>query len=163
MKTKSIILNVFSILAVLILMGSCATSKKTTLPIDNIDELIGTWANPENNKSITGHNFGKMVYKPDKTADLYANADSDKPGYLFTSIDMKEKWMDQKGSYYYRAYFNHPGGKSYGLLKISSDGNILEMMWVMWPGGKSLEELPSEIDPTVGFTNVLSYFIWYHQ
>ena len=162
MKTRTLILVVILIMAVLIITGSCATTK-TSLPTNNIDELVGTWANPENRTSKTGHPFGKMVFKPDKTVDLYDNADSEKPIYSFSSIDVKEKWIDRKGAYYYEAYLNHPGGLSYGLIKISSDGKILEMMFLFIAKDISQDKLPAEIDSTAEAQDQPGYYIWYRQ
>ena len=162
MKTRTYVSIMILVLAVLIVAGSCATSKKA-LPTDNIDELVGTWANPQNNLDRSGHYFGKIVFKADKTADLYARPESELPGWHFTSIDLKEKWKDRDSNYFYGAYLKHPVATSYGFMKISSDGKTLEMMFLTSATGLPQDMLPTEIDTTAGRLDQPSYHIWYRQ
>ncbi len=162
MKTRKTVLCVVLTLGVLLFLSSCETTK-TPLSTENIDELLGTWANPENNYDKTGYNFGKMVFKPDKTADFYTDADSKKPGYS-ASLDVKEKWMDRKGACYFKTFLvfvEVQPYEPYGLFKVNSDGNSLEMMFSL--AVREEEGLTSEIDPTAGPIEDPTYFIWYRQ
>ena len=154
-------------LSIVLLIGGCATVK-TQLPTNNIDELVGTWANPENNVSKSGHDIGKLVFKTDKTADFYANADSEK-SYILLAVEVEEKWTDRKGAYYFSVYT--PGNvagtfgnfRPYWLFRVSSDGDVLESMFAYNPTVTPEDKMPTQVSPEAADPIFVSYYVWYRQ
>ena len=46
MKTRKIVLAIALSFGVLLYLGTCATTK-TSMPTNNLDELVGPWVNPD--------------------------------------------------------------------------------------------------------------------
>ncbi len=69
-----------------VLLASCATTK-TSLPTDNIDELLGTWVNTEYDR--IGHKEGKRVWKADGTGSEYRKSTYD-INHIYLKWEIKE-------------------------------------------------------------------------
>jgi len=156
MKPKIFFSYALLILTVFIFLTGCTTTK-TPMQTDNIDELIGTWANPENNYSATFRPMGKFEFMPNRTFESYYNAD-DTLAVLTASFEVKEKWKDRKGLIYFDTIMNLATGKSYSLIRVNKEADTLEMMYGP-PGTKS----QMKFDTSAGFLEVPSYHIWYRQ
>ena len=156
MKTKPLLSYALLTIAAFILLTGCATMK-TSMPTDSIDELIGTWANPENNRSETFRPIGKFEFMPNSTFESYNNAD-DTLGFLTGSFEVKEKWKDRKGLIYFDTIINLPTGQSYSLIRVNKEDDTLEMMYSSQDIGSKLT-----FDTSAGFLDVPSYHIWYRQ
>ncbi len=153
MKIRTMIL-VALIIAVLIIVGSCATGKKAYVTKEN-EELYGTWVNTEYNETHI-HLPAKFVYHPDGTLAFYwTETSARKTEGTFNII---EKWIDDEGNIWYKVIRNitHPGKATlHTLNKISNSGMILESSFK--PSG----EFPTILDPND--LRVINYMIHYRQ
>jgi hypothetical protein len=99
MKTRTFVSILILVLAVLIISGSCATRKKV-LPTDNIDELVGTWLNPDYEGRAA--RIPKFTIKADRTILWYASINDKEASYNGQITEIGEKWMERDGSIYYK-------------------------------------------------------------
>ncbi len=152
MKPRKSVLCVVLTFGVLLFLTSCATTK-TPLPTDNIDELLGTWVNPEYDKSDAL--FGKLISREDRTIEWYYSTKSGNPENVQHIIDVKEKWMDRKGAVYFKVFVDGGGFGANMLIRIDSDRKTLEML-----SASRMELLPSEMNPDTPYCN---YYIWHRQ
>ena len=139
-------------IGVLLLLTYCATTK-TVLPTDNIDELIGTWINLP--YTVYGPHLKKWkcVYNADMTVELYTYQ-TDNPA-LVCSIEVKEKWVDEKGAIYFKDTLITGWGNTDRLLKISADRKLLEALFA-----SNMKYLPTELNPEAPYC---LYLFWYRQ
>jgi len=144
MKTRALVSILILVLAVLIVVGSCATRKKAVkAPIESV---YGTWANPDYN---TEPETAKLIFKPNGTSILYSHTDItqyDGP-YKYTIL---ESWMGSDGKKYYKVEYVM-GSDEYHLYRLDETDSVLEFVW-------SNVEYPTEIDP-----NHFNYRILYRQ
>ncbi len=154
MKTKTSISILILVLAVLIIAGSCATRKKA-LPTDNIDELVGTWLNPDYEGKAA--RLPKFTIKADRTILWYASINDKEASYNGKITEIGEKWMERDGSIYYKLimYYESFVGTHYCLVRFSPDHSFFEEVYWSNP-----PEYPSEFDPE---NSKLVYRIWYRQ
>jgi len=153
MKERKIVFCVVLTLGVLLFLTSCATTK-TPLPPDSIDELLGTWVNPEYDGKIAATR-AKGVFKEDGTIGWYMFIKSGNPRNVHY-IDVKEKWTDRKGAVYFKAFVDKQTGDTMNvLIKIASDRKTLELL-----EASKIEFLPAEMDPEAKYC---SYFVLYRQ
>ena len=146
MKTRVFVLILILVLAVLIIVGSCATGKKAVKA--PIESLYGAWANPDYN---TSPQVSKLIFRPDGTFIDYSHTDiSMHHGpYEYT---IPESWIDSDGNKYYKMEFIILGKDHWhDLLRINEADTVLEMMLFNI-------EYPSEIDP-----NHINYCIYSRQ
>ena len=141
--------------AVMVIVGSCATSKKAYISQEN-EELYGTWVNPEYDEKWI---MAKWVLKPDGTFDAYSKSTSGRV-YEIGIFTIDEKWTDSEGNIYYRytkssmEYGSIENPYSYYfLVKIHSTLDIAEELW-------SSVDYPTEFDPENLRYN---YWIFYRQ
>ena len=120
MKTRKQFLWFVIILGVLLFFTNCA-STKTPLPIDNIDELVGAWINPD---------YSFRAQKIEDTTHTYGTG----------TLKLIEKWVDSKGNIYYKTRSDQPAHPVYELNKISNAGTVLEYI-------QNYKDYPTEIDP----------------
>ena len=155
MKTRRLVSILIVVLAVLIIAGSCATSKKVYISEDNLyAELTGIWNNEEyerptveNMPQVTVHSDGSFEeYKefPEMTTPTR------KSGRFIT---IKEAWTDSKGNTWYQAqtFEDAEDQMFYEIGKISDSGNVWEAVW-------STFDYPDEID-----SEHFNYSIRYRQ
>ncbi len=148
MKTRTLVLILILVSAVLIIAGSCATEKMTY--ISKEFEIYGTWVNPDYNNT---DRWSKIVFYPDGIDHCYMEDTSTVVG-LKEEFVITNKWIDSKGNYFYTMRFS-PETDPYWvfcLLKISNSGRTLEWDW-------SFDDYPKEIDPEISGV----YSIYYRQ
>ena len=153
MKTRKTLSCVVLAIGVLLYLTNCATTK-TPLPTDNIDELLGTWVNPDYKDFGAGGRKAKYVYKEDMTAELY-EYQTGNPAHTI-HITVKKKWGDNKGAVYFLDLIEIPFLiKVHRLVKVSSNGKTLEVL-----EQQELKYIPSEMDPDAPY---FIYLVWYRQ
>ena len=155
MKTRTIVLVITLSMGVLLFLGTCATTK-TPLPTDNIDELLGTWVNPdyEGQRAPTA---AKSVVKNDRSMAWYNFIKSGNPNDVSFITDVKEKWMDREGAVYFKIHIKSEGVsyESNALIRVSSDRTTFEFL-----DASRMELLPAEMDPNAPYCR---YIILYRQ
>ncbi len=131
-------------LFLLVLLISCATTK-TPLPTDNIDEIVGTWINPDYSERTQ-----KIVVDPD---GVYASYYTIEGTVQYDSITLKliEKWADSKGNVYCKIRADQPDYPVYELNRISNAGTVMEYI-------RNTRDFPTQIDP-----DDLNYRIYFRQ
>ena len=143
MKISRVVISFVSVLAVLIMIGSCATGKKAVRA--PLEPFYGTWVNPDYNGPEPP---AKKIIRPDGTYTDYNRTDItryDGP-YKYT---IQESWMDSDGKKYYKVEASLI--EKYSLYRLDENDSVLEQVW-------SNVEYPSEIDP-----NHFNYRIYYRQ
>ncbi len=145
MKTRRVVLILILVLAVPIVIGSCATDKMAYISKDY--EIYGTWVNPDakqfQDQKVVIHTNGKSEWYPVITNKSFVPAE-----FVITN-----KWTDSTGYVWY-TLIRDAGeitGQDYGLCKISDSGKILEMSF-------NRADYPNEIDP-----KYTVYYILYRQ
>lgn len=153
MTIKIIVISVC--LGVLLFFGTCATTK-TPLPTDNIEELLGTWINPDYEGAQKSGAMGKCIYKEDGTVEWYEYIKSGNPASV-EYTDIIEKWIDQKGAVYFKLFMKSEDVRyeSQVLLKVNSEISTLE-----WLSASRMEFLPSVMNPDAPYC---VYYIWYRR
>ena len=154
MKTRKTILFVILTLGVLLFLTNCA-SIKIPLPTDNIDELLGTWVNPDYDGLLSSNYAGKVIVKEDGTAAYYDFIKGGNPGTV-ELFDVKEKWTDRKGAVYFKINAIVIGRQDENyLIKVESDRKTLEMLVA-----SRMDLLPSGMDIDAPYC---TYWVWYRQ
>ena len=155
MKTRTLLTISILVLVVLVIAGSCATSKKTHVSSDYVlNELVGTWYNEEyEDPSIEP--APKVVINTDGTLDFFKEfAETSMISHTEAElIEFNDQWTDTKGNVWYKAQFfvetwNYT---YYELGKISDEGQIWALVW-------SNTEYPNKID-----TESPNYRIYYRK
>ena len=140
------------ILVLSILFASCATTK-TPLPTDNIDELLGTWVNPDYPKINAKSWFPqKIVIKPGPTYEIY-NSRFDLVPLSISTFTLTAKWIDSEGNVLYKMIwkFKGKGDPRYEMGKINNQDQTWEFI-------NSYDDYPTEVD-----ANHPEYHIYYRQ
>ena len=90
MKTRKIVSILILVLAVLIIVGSCATKRKVVSEEDFLEAWSGTWIN-------TDYGGGSLPQKkinyPDGTCEMFGQLTSTTVGYK-EKITILEQWVD---------------------------------------------------------------------
>ena len=153
MKTRALASLLILVLAVLIIVVSCATGKKA--PVVKEDEVLcGTWINTDYD---TMWKYGKIIIEPEGYYYEYDPSYSD--SWIFKGdYTIIQKWTDADGNTYYKYMVTtihevvpQVGDKWYYLASIDKSGDIFEYV-------DSAVEFPSEINP-----NYYTYTIRYRQ
>jgi hypothetical protein len=154
MRIRTVLSISILILTVLIVVGSCATSKKA-LPTDNIDELVGTWVNTEyENKR---NKYPKRVYKADGKILTYVRLNDEKASFKGKIIEIGEKWMEGDGSIYFKyiSYDESFVATFYALVKLSPDRSFCE---------EAFQTNPQEYSTEFDLEDTSNYYrIYYRQ
>ena len=126
------------VVAVLIIVGSCATGKKAYVASEN-EELYGTWVT-----EYEGVIPVKWVLHPDGIVAWYTTETSTRAIYSGT-WSIKEKWADDEGIIWYKVILKYrdTGLEMIGhtLIKISNSGKVMESAM------KTTGKYPAIIDP----------------
>ena len=127
MKTRTFVSIPILVLAVLIVIGGCATREIAFSDEDLSNGYTDTWINPE---ATVGE--PKMVYFPDGTWKRYLGINTE---YFFCEGKdiVIDKWKDPNGTIFFESKwecFSH-GNTGYQLAKISDSGNTLELLFTM--------------------------------
>ena len=124
MKTRTYVSILILVLAVLIVVGSCATRKIAISDEDLSNAYTGTWINPEATSEAV-----KVVYFPDGSWNRYLSIDTD---HAFCEVKdtIINKWKDSNGNIFFESKVEDVthGQSGYNLVKISDSVNTLEML-----------------------------------
>ncbi len=154
MKTRSLLLSVFLILAVLILIGSGETKKKAYEAKED-EELYGTWLNSEYYVSgDTPWPPVKIIYKPNGTFDYYEDVGDQI--HWWGTYTITDSWNDAEGNIWFKLTWKVPAISeviNYQLCKISNSGNVMERT-------NFNLDYPPEINPN---SYRYGYWIYYRQ
>ena len=149
MKTRTYVLSLIFVLAIMVIGGSCATKKKAISDEDFYKAYTGTWIN-------TDYKIQKRINHPDGTRDNFYNVSNPMPAAK-KKITILKQWSDSKGIIWYRG---HVEGiliifsKRYEMGKISNSGNTWEFLWAS-------EDFPIEEWEPDRFE--YNYYIYYRQ
>jgi len=123
MKTRTFLSILILVLAVLIIVGSCATRKKAITPEDAAEIRKGKWGNESyRNEQI-------FIIYSDGRYELYDDPQQQKLHSTGKS-DIYESWRDSKRVLWYRAHYkNSSKNEGYILGKISNSDNTLELIF----------------------------------
>ena len=128
-------------MAVLIVIGSCATGKKAYVAKED-EEYYGAWVAKEEIPRI--RTYLKIINNPDGTCDYLHEIERTEPISKRDTgtFTIKDKWTDTEGNIWYKVIIYRGGSdiEIYELNKISNFGNTLEIM-------TTTNEWPTEIDP----------------
>jgi hypothetical protein len=133
MKTRTLVSIVILVLTVLIIIGSCATSKKAYVAKED-EELYGTWVNPEYDNTSAGEP-GRMIIK-NGTYEIYGLSNITR-WLIQGEYTITDKWTDSDGNVWYKYMVTklwYQTGVTrtdplYGLAKISNSGRTLERVY----------------------------------
>ena len=132
MKVRTLILCVILLIAVFIIIGSCATNRKVVMSEEEIQGiLVGTWTNSEYNKVL---NHGKYVIHPDGGRDLYFTEESDVPACTMLQYTFDDVWKDSRGNMWYRARWIATCDKQneyYELGKLDRSHAVWELVFAV--------------------------------
>ena len=128
MKTRTLMLICILCVAILIILGSCATSQNPDNMV--LERFCGTWVNP----AYAGEDvlFGaKWIFNPDGTFLMYGEMID--PGVLgspgYGSYIVEKRWTDSEGKSWYNIKFDAAladFGVQYILCKLDKYNSVLE-------------------------------------
>jgi hypothetical protein len=153
MKARTFVSILILVLAVLIAIGSCATTKKAISEEDFFETWSGTWINTDYGG---GDLHQKVISHPDGTLEFFGKLTSTTAVYK-EKITILEQWVDSKGTIWYRGHWEHLillSSKGYVMGKISDSGNTWEYI-------SAGEDYPIEEWEPDKFE--YNYRIYYHQ
>jgi hypothetical protein len=155
MNTRAFVSILILVLAVLIIAGSCATSKKSYISTDTIlNELTGIWYNEEYEPS-TVERIPQVTVFSDGSIEFYKEHAVLTTPTIHTGnfISIEEAWSDSKGNIWYQArVFRSNLEQTVNQFgKISNSGKIWETVW-------SSNDFPNKIE-----TENFNYLIYYRQ
>jgi len=116
------------ILAVFIIIGSCATKRKAVSDEDFFEVWNGTWINTDYGG---GSLHQKIINHPDGTQEFFGQLTST-TARIKGKITILDQWVDSKGIIWYRGHwemFPPLSSKGYQMGKISDSGNTREYIW----------------------------------
>jgi len=123
MKSRTFVSISILVVAVLIVVGSCANEKPDYISKDY--EIYGTWVNPDYGDGPMWH--PKAVFNPNGITDYYPSITATKPTPSQGQFFITNKWSDSKGNILYTFIYHFCDEKVYILAKISNSGKTLEM------------------------------------
>ena len=154
MKTRTLMLICTLCLAVLIILGSCATTMKTS---ENMmyEKFCGTWANEtyEGEGMFAG---AKWIFNPDGTFVSYMYITDTGAGgsAAYGAYTVEKRWTDPEGNSWYNITLEmglEDFGTRYIVCKLSHYNSVIE-------GAISNIDFPDKIDRTDKRSD---YFIFY--
>jgi hypothetical protein len=151
MKTKTLVLFSILCLAVLIILGSCATMKSSNK--FTYVKYCGTWFNQDYEpKPGEMKPFSKLIINPDGTYLGYQFRDQSGPTFAgFYTVE--KMWTDEEGNTWYHTRVYNPAFDidRYELSKI----NIYNSIWEL---NQSNIDYPETVDPTDKYSNYRKYY-----
>lgn len=140
MKTGRLELTGIFVLAVLIVVSSCATKRKAISEEDFIDAWSGTWINKE--YSGAPPHVQKRINYPDGAWEAYPKITSTTRSWWGTSTIL-DHWIDSKGNIWYKFHWEQREDidiprVGFQMGKISNSGNSWE--FILSYGPDPLEE-----------------------
>jgi hypothetical protein len=132
MKTRTIVSVLILVLAVLVIVGSCAT-RKIAISIEDAAEILsGKWVNE------TFMDEQLAVFYSDGRFEIYDTPQQLRLVFSGTS-NIYESWRDSAGVLWYKARWKDSlGQEGYVLGKISNMDNTLEFLYTA--GNVEIEE-----------------------
>jgi len=148
MKTRTLTSIFILVLAVLFIVGGCATRKKAISFEEAAEIQSGKWV--DEHAAIEK----LVVWYPDGRYEYYRDLQQESLVYYGIS-EIYESWRDSEGVLWYRAHYqDNVGREGYMLVKISNSDNTFE--WIQTEKNKMIEEWKY---PVVGY----AYYIYYRQ
>jgi hypothetical protein len=117
------------VFAVLITIGSCSASRKTTINQASIRSIrTGTWINHDYDEKEEPP--AKAVVHSDGSYDLFAEV-IDTQKTWWGQYTITEAWMDSSGTYWYEATFEESWTEAvhYELGKIDTNNTVWEFIY----------------------------------
>ena len=146
MKSKPLVLLSILFFAVLIVLGSCATSQNPDKMV--FEKFCGTWANQD----YEGRPRAKYIINPDGTLVWYHYLVKTGPTAVGT-YTVERRWKDDDGNsfYYVKVY------------KVTSDLTLYELWKIdkytsVWEQQYSNIDYPDAIDPKDKHTDYRIYY-----
>jgi len=160
MRTRTLVSIVILVLAVLLVISSCATGKKMITVDDAMKKFEGVWINTEYEELDFMHPQ-KLIVTSDgriETRQLSTQTiPSDKGEFT-----VAESWTDLKGNMYCTVDVKwQMVGRTKELWKLDTSGDIHEINYMLSFG----DEYPTTIDPDPdpNAATALYYSIYYRQ
>jgi hypothetical protein len=155
MKIRSLAFILISVTAAAVLIGGCATAKKTITEKDFFETWSGTWVNTD----VPGNWVApqKFITHSDGTLDFYSTATSSKSTttYVFTLF---ERWSDADGNTWFKAQKSGEFGGSvmtiYEYGKINDSGDTYELIYHV--GSQEIDDWEPE-------NPLYNYVVYYRQ
>ena len=152
MNTIKINLAIVLGLGVMLILGTCATTKKAISEESFLKTWSGTWVNTD----IPGDEYvpQKIICHPDGTHEIYWVATLSQKSCLH-KITLIDQWADSEGNIWYKAHTEclYHGAKGYEYGKISDSGNTYELIYYI--GSEPIEEWEPD--------NRFYYYCIYHR
>ena len=137
MKTTRLVLVCTLAVAAIVIIGSCASSRKTIAGKDFVTAWSGTWAN----RGLVGNPFHPqiLINHPDETMEFFQKPSNMESGIkdmrirIFGIPSITDKWIDREGKIWYRAATKPTTDRGtvlsyYGFIHES--GDVLEILEV---------------------------------
>jgi len=141
MKTRTFVSILILALAVLVIIGSCATKKQAYIPKPN-EELYGIWVNIDYHGFSRPQKFVQYDWGYTERFDLV----TDKTVTTRGTFNIKEKWAGFEGNTWYKVtwqYRGFPGVTIFFLIKINEIEGSWEEVW-SYKGFPTESDLASE-------------------
>ena len=155
MKARPLVSILILVLAVLIIVGSCATGKKAYVAMED-EEIYGAWHNPDYDETDKSAMF---VFETDGILQTYKTASMTKKWWS-GKYTITDKWIDDEGNIWYKFLvtdiklepISHSETEKYYYLgKISDSGRVFEF-------SSSGYDYPPEINPdNLKYPSVVHY------
>ena len=137
MRTRTFVSILILVLAVLIIIGSCATRKKAISEEDFLEAFSGIWINTNYEpKGDLGY-VQKFVWYPDGRYEGYSFVTNESPA-AYGRYEITDMWKDSNGDIWYTLKTETDVGRGYYMGRISDSGNTHETLYDLW--GEPIEE-----------------------
>jgi beta-lactamase regulating signal transducer with metallopeptidase domain len=129
MKISRMAISIVTVLAVIVIVGSCATNKQAISEGEFFKVYSGTWVNTDyvgNTQNVTAQ---KIVRFCDGTFEYYMDLGRAHPS-AYGQQTITAMWTNSKGDVWYKAYLvcYNCGIEWYEYGKITDSGNTLEFI-----------------------------------
>jgi len=124
MKTRTLVLILIHVIAIMVIVGSCATRKIAIIDKDLSNAYTGTWISSE-----ATYEAVKIVYFSDGSWNRYLSIDTDHV-HCEVKNTIINKWKEPSGNIFFESKWEcvSHNKSGYNLVKISDSGNTLEML-----------------------------------
>ena len=152
MQTRTFVLILILVLAVMIIAGSCATQKQAYIPKIN-EELYGTWVNTDYD-GVYDESPQKFIHYNWGYTESFGLVTAQYPNIRRVFYIM-DKWTDSEGIIWYKVTWQLRGSPNmrFYIVKINVKEGSWEDIW-------SYKDFPSESDLT---PEHVKYEIYYRQ
>ena len=130
MKSRTFVSILILVFSILIVLGSCATQKKTITEGDFLDAWTGTWVNTDIPGGIVIPQ--KFINHPDGTIDYYPSAVSSNVPFII-EFTLFERWADADGNTWFKAQKKWENDDAkimvHEYVKINRSGDTYELIY----------------------------------